>query len=296
MGTELKKYSSWKEIPSNLKTKTRLKVYGLYPYGKPVAQVLWNGGVYNLYDETKARKIERKELSIEEFNFATLNSEDLNEYAIVSLTTTGTRTSDEIIQFTILDMSGNFIYNKKFKPIIDIHPLAYQAHKMSSWELKNEANWEDEFFNLSKVLEGKTLIMTDWNFFLRMIKQSCKTHRCENLLDFKLNILDLRSNKLIISDFSQNFPMQKTDFQSGNPIQDAITVLNGLNPHAELFLKKGIAQKYFKELCEKQTAIGKNGFQKGCDWLIKNFGSSDFDNFDLKICRRIASSLEKALK
>lgn len=285
----IKEYKDWKELPSNLKTKTRLKSLNLSPSGKPVARMNFKGHMFDLFDENEAKQIKYKTLEVDSLNFSSLNQEELNDYAIVCLTTTGTRRSDEIIQFTMLDIDGSFIFNKKFKPITDIHPLAYQAHKIASYELNDEPDWEDCWFELSKILEGKTLIMADYMFYMRMLKQTCKMHKC--LLDFKLNILDLKSNTIKVEGFEQDFD-SKNSIQSSNPVQDTITILNKLNPKAKLFYSKAIALSYFKKMCEMRTAIGENGYVKGLEWLQKNFKSSNFDDYDLRICNLIAKSLE----
>lgn len=286
----MKEFKDWKELPSNLKTKTRLKTLGLQPSGDPVAVMISEKGQrFNLFDETKAKKIKYKELDMSSFNFSALNKSDMDDYAIVSFTTTGTRTTDEIIQVTILDTEGNFVFNKKFCPTTDIHPLAYSAHKIASYDLTNEPKWNDCWYELSKVLEGKTLVMTDYPFFVRMINQSCKMYGCK--LDFKLNIFDLKSNTLLIVDFAKEYDSKKS-VQSANPVLDTIQILQKLNPRADLFLKKPIAMNYYNEMCKIKCANGEHGFEKGSEWLIKNFNTSNFEELDLKSCKLIAKALE----
>lgn len=286
----MKEYKNWGDLPSNLKTKTKLKALDLIPGGKPVAKMHYKGHTFDLFDENEAKQIKYRTLEVESLNFSSLNKEELNNYAICSLTTTGTRKSDEIIQFTMLDIEGSFIFNKRFKPITDIHPLAYQSHRIASYELEDEPDWEDFWTELSSLLRGKTLIMADYEFYMRMLKQTCKTHKCS--LDFKVNILDLKSNTIRIEGFAEEFE-SKNSVQSANPIQDTMLILEKINPKAKLFHTKAIALSYFKKMCEIRIAAGDNeGYAKGVEWLQKNFKSTSFSNYDLKTCDLIAKALE----
>lgn len=288
---KLKEYHAWSELPSNLKTKTRLKTMNLRPNGDPVAVMILGKNRFNLFDETKAVPLEYDTVDVGQFTFHHLKESEFDEYAMLSLTTTGTRKTDEIIQLVMMDMKGNFIYNRKFKPTIDIHPLAYKAHRIASYELADEKEWKDCWYEISKLLEGKTLIMSDYKFFIRMIQQTCHLYSC--VMDFKMNIFDLKTDNFLLMDLSKDV-LFESSVQPSSPCQDVSKILATLNPSADLVVVKPMALKAYSDMCQRISEdSGRNGFAEGTNWLMKNFHTSCFDNLDLRYCRMILKALKK---
>lgn len=238
-------YTSWDDVPDNLKTKTALKQMGLkLKRGqKPVAiKTHWNYKIpdYNLYDVVEAvpnvvtekqraalekaqqKSIEKRTCSrcgrVEELSRHYRNKfyvegglcpycrEDdrhaadkkeaiewarqiLQRNDVLILDTETTDLDGEIIELAIINLQGETVYNRRFKPISPISDGAKGVHGITAEMLVNEPRFADCKMDVFVPLITAGLVLIyNKAFDITRLRHTCKLHGVD-MPNFKADCL-----------------------------------------------------------------------------------------------------------
>lgn len=86
--------------------------------------------------------------------------------------TTGFRDLDEVIEISIIDMSGETLFSSLVKPRIPIPPDAMRVHGITDQMVADAPIWTDIYPEVKTVFQGKMIGMYNAKFDLRMMQQS----------------------------------------------------------------------------------------------------------------------------
>jgi DNA polymerase-3 subunit epsilon len=103
--------------------------------------------------------------------------------------TTGLKSSDEIIEISIVNDAGEVIYESLIRPTQLISPEAMAVHGISNQEVQNAPPWYVIWPTLRTHLFGREIGIYNAEFDLRMMQQSHARHHLpwkENLKSFDI--------------------------------------------------------------------------------------------------------------
>jgi len=90
--------------------------------------------------------------------------------------TTGLDYEDEIVDVAIIDRSGSVLLNTLIKPTISIPPAATNIHGISNEDITDAPSFPDILPRLRESLEGRTVIIYNAQYDLRMLEQTAQAH------------------------------------------------------------------------------------------------------------------------
>lgn len=115
-------------------------------------------------------------------------TEILNSDAVILDTeTTGGAKTDQIIQLSIVDMSGKALFDSLLRPTCEINPMASQVHHLTKNHLRNAPSFSDVHEVVKSVLNGRTVIAYNYSFDKRMLKQTVEAFKFDSSWVEKLN-------------------------------------------------------------------------------------------------------------
>lgn len=93
--------------------------------------------------------------------------------------TTGLDSADEVIELAVIDEDGNTLFNSRFKPTVEINPFAQEVHGIKADELANYPTWIEQEASIKKVLQGKSVVIFNADFDLRIMRQTANAFGCD---------------------------------------------------------------------------------------------------------------------
>lgn len=93
-------------------------------------------------------------------------------YVVLDTETTGIEDTDQIIEIAIVDYSGKTIMNTRLNPSTYIDPDAQAVHGISIDDLHGLHQYPDIEAELRDALKGKTIIIYNSDFDIRMLRQT----------------------------------------------------------------------------------------------------------------------------
>ena len=277
----MKEYTceSWKDVPQNLKTKTSLNEMGIFNLCKVSAKVKVYGKLYNLYDINQCLKVEQSRGN----KTLMINSYTSDHYLIMEMNTTGSKSTDEILELIIIDLNGRTLFQKKFKV------NGKHAYYFNETPVLFEDTWEE----MKEIIKGKIILVPNTIYAKRLISQTCEKHQCEM---FK-NIHMICSKSQIQHKVSLlTILNKKKEEKQVNPKDAVFHFLSVIYPKSELYFLQRKATIYFDKLCEHRTKLGDpNGRKKGLEWLTEIYHNTDFSTFSYEQCTEIINLIYPVL-
>ena len=282
-------------VPAHLKTKSEIESEGYTPRGSVVAKLLSGKGntYYSLYDSQNVLLQPTKYWSIQENRFK--NTPD--KYVIVSFESTGLSDKDEISQLTVLDLSGNILFNSYFKT------------KRKSNLSVDAPTWESKWNELYNIIGNKIIISYNAQSCIRLIHQTCIRYKTflkqelKSLCAMKYanhicRYLESCSSLIKVTDYlGLKINERELENRKNDSEFNAYNCLYLINKDAEIFTARNRAQEYFIALCKKDDkGVGKRQrYMEGSAWLQKNYGIQyqDIQFTSLEIANSIISKLER---
>ena len=168
----------WGELPSYLKSKTKINERNLIVPQEIAAKIYTKIGVFDLYNIDEAKKkgeydsfrITPHQLTFKEW----VNNPD--EYVVLDTETTGFAKCDEVIQLSIVDMNNKILFNSYFKPTVESHPRALEVHKLTNQFLADKPKFSEKWEEIAKLLENKIIIIHNEMFDIRLLNQTCERY------------------------------------------------------------------------------------------------------------------------
>ena len=109
----------------------------------------------------------------------------MTNYLILDTETTGLSVRDEVIELGIIDMDGNTVYHSLFKPSCLIGAGAMAVHGITQAEVKHAPRFSEEWSKIKEILTGKTVLIYNAKFDLRMLNQTARIHGCGEMLRYR---------------------------------------------------------------------------------------------------------------
>jgi DNA polymerase-3 subunit epsilon len=104
-----------------------------------------------------------------------LMQRDPNDWVILDTETTGLKNVDQIVQVAMINGAGDVLMdNVLVKPTIPIPPDASQIHGITDELVKDALPFAHVWFDISKNMQGKSLVIYNAEFDLRMLRQSAE--------------------------------------------------------------------------------------------------------------------------
>lgn len=97
-----------------------------------------------------------------------------DQLLILDTETTGLDTTAEIVQLAIIDGAGDVVINTYVKPTRPIPPEATAIHHITDQDVALAPTWETVYPLLEKIVYGKTLVIYNAQYDLRLINQASK--------------------------------------------------------------------------------------------------------------------------
>jgi DNA polymerase-3 subunit epsilon len=106
------------------------------------------------------------------------------DWVILDTETTGTFNHDEIVQVAILSYEGEVLLDTLVRPTQSIPWDATAIHGLTNEDVKDAPLFPDVYKKIEKIIDGKTLVIYNAKFDIRLIQQSLAKH---DLLPVGLN-------------------------------------------------------------------------------------------------------------
>ncbi len=90
--------------------------------------------------------------------------------------TTGLNSHDQVVEVAVLDDAGKALYETLVKPTIPIPPVATYIHGITDAMVASYPSFVDFWPDLKKILAGRTVIIYNAQFDIRMLRQSAAVH------------------------------------------------------------------------------------------------------------------------
>lgn len=276
--------NDWSEVPNNLKTKTSLNEMGIFNLCKVSATANVYGKMYNLYDINQCLKVEQARGN----KTLIINSYSASHYLIMEMNTTGSKTTDEILEMLIIDMDGRTKFKKKFK-VNGKHMYYFKG---------TSVNWEDTWDEIKHIIKGKIILVPNTIYAKRLIEQTCKKHGCEMYKDIHMicSKQHIQHKISLLTILGKNKPKE----EKFDPQDAVFNFLSIIYPKSDLYLMRRKAKIYFEKLCEHRISMGDpKGKEKGLEWLMNEYHldihSVDFSTFSYEMCEDIVNLIYPVL-
>ena len=91
---------------------------------------------------------------------------------VIDTESTGIGKEDQIIEIALVDLDGEVVFESLVRPSIAIHPDAQAIHQILPEELAEAPTFSEIVPQLRKVIGDKALVAFNYEFDIRMIRQS----------------------------------------------------------------------------------------------------------------------------
>ncbi|PFY73906.1 3'-5' exonuclease [Bacillus wiedmannii] len=107
-----------------------------------------------------------------------------DQFVILDTETTGLTLRNQIIEISVIDLTGKILLNSIVKPTIIIPAEATSIHGITNEMVQGAPSWTAIYKELREVTVGKTLLIYNAEFDLGMIENTCIANNVE-FKDFK---------------------------------------------------------------------------------------------------------------
>jgi DNA polymerase III epsilon subunit family exonuclease len=103
---------------------------------------------------------------------------DIHDRQVVLDTeTTGLGSDAQIIEIAIIDITGVVLLHRRIKPSVAVEDDAADIHGITLEQLKNAPTWPEVVDDVRQVLQGKTVIIYNADFDMRLLCQTSIAYR-----------------------------------------------------------------------------------------------------------------------
>ena len=99
-----------------------------------------------------------------------------NNFVVLDTETTGFERTAEVIQVGLLSGEGEVVFDSLIKPTRPIPWQTTQVHHITDRMVARAPAFPQVYTQLQQALSGKTVIIYNASFDLRMLRQSCEMH------------------------------------------------------------------------------------------------------------------------
>ena len=90
--------------------------------------------------------------------------------------TTGLTNNDTVIELAIVDYQGDVLFDQLIKPAGKIAPEASRVHNITAEMVQQAPRWDSLWPDIEAILEGRTVVIYNVDFDLRLMKQTHMRH------------------------------------------------------------------------------------------------------------------------
>jgi DNA polymerase-3 subunit epsilon len=101
---------------------------------------------------------------------------DRGDWVILDTETTGISAGDEIVQIAVLSSQEEVLLNTLVRPTQPIPPQATAIHGITDVEVADAPPFPEVFERLQEITKGKTVVIYNAQFDLRLIRQTLSRH------------------------------------------------------------------------------------------------------------------------
>lgn len=98
------------------------------------------------------------------------------ETVFLDTETTGLDDDAQIVEIAIVDSAGVVLFESHCKPTVPVDPEAAAIHGISSDKLATAPAWPEIAAQVRAALEGKTVVIFNSNFDIRILQQTATAH------------------------------------------------------------------------------------------------------------------------
>jgi DNA polymerase-3 subunit epsilon len=99
-----------------------------------------------------------------------------NHFVILDTETTGLGNDAQIVEIAILDDDGRQLLDTRVRPTCRIPPVSTSIHGITDADVATAPNFAEVWPKIVSIISGKTVIIYNAEFDLRMLRQSASAH------------------------------------------------------------------------------------------------------------------------
>lgn len=100
----------------------------------------------------------------------------IKDFVIIDTETTGISRDDEIIEFAVVDIYGEVLYESTFNPMVIINPSAAMVNGLTNESLTDSPLFKDEWQKIKKAIGNKRLLGHNLSFDKRLTAQTLERY------------------------------------------------------------------------------------------------------------------------
>lgn len=100
----------------------------------------------------------------------------IKDFVIIDTETTGISRDDEIIEFAVVDIYGEVLYESTFNPMVMINPSAAMVNGLTNESLTNSPLFKDEWQKIRDAIGNKRLLGHNLSFDKRLTAQTLERY------------------------------------------------------------------------------------------------------------------------